>query len=207
MLKFAKAEQLAKAIDFKELDRVFCIVSGRFIFGDFIEAFIIHHNILVKEMTISTLSLSQDNVDSLHNLIKAGYIEKLNLIVSDYFFAHERKGLVSYCYEKLDIDNKFQLAAAGTHCKTYQFLTKGGKHIIIHGSANMRSSDNIEQFVIEDNKDLYDFNQEYQNQILETYKTINKSIRGEKLWQKVEATTEAEAVAEAVAEVQHHAAT
>lgn len=55
----------------------------------------------------------------------------------------------------------------------------------MHGSVNLRSSSNIEQFVIEDNKQLYDFNQDYQNRILEKYKTINKSIRGNTLWQKV----------------------
>ncbi len=184
-LKYRKATQLAKDINFQSLDRVFCIVSGQFIFGDFIEAFIVENKINCLELTISTLSLNQDNVDSLHNLIKADYIQKLNLIVSDYFYSHERRLLVPYIYEKLDIDNKFQFAAAGTHCKTYQFKTEGGKHIVMHGSVNLRSSSNIEQFVIEDNKQLYDFNQDYQNRILEKYKTINKSIRGNTLWQKV----------------------
>lgn len=181
-LKYKYAEDLVKEIDFKNLDRVFCIVSGNFIFSDFIEAFIVHNNILVKEMIISTLSYSQDSIDSLENLIKGNYLQKLDLIVSDFFFAHERNKLIKSTYEKLDIDNKFQLAVAGTHCKTYQFKTSGGKHIIIHGSVNMRSSSNIEQFVIEDNKELYDFNKEYQNKIIGKYKTINKSIRQNELF-------------------------
>ncbi len=49
----------------------------------------------------------------------------------------------------------------------------------------MRSSDNIEQFVIEDNAELYDFNKEYQELIIEKYKTINKSVRGGKLWEAI----------------------
>jgi hypothetical protein len=181
-LKYQKALDLVKDIDFQNLDRVFCIVSGEFIFGDFLEAFIVENNILVEEMIISTLSYSQDNIDSLHNLIKGDFIQKLDIIVSDYFFAHERNKLIKETYEKLDIDSIFQLAVAGTHCKTYQFKTIGGKYIVIHGSVNMRSSSNIEQFVIEDNKDLYDFNKEYQNKIIEKYKTINKSIRDKNLF-------------------------
>jgi hypothetical protein len=181
-LKYQKAVDLVNDIDFKSLDRVFCLVSGNFIFGDFIEAFIVQNNILVEEMIISTLSYSQDNIDSFQNLIKSDYLQKLDLIVSDYFFAHERNKLIKNTYEQLDIDNKFQLAVAGTHCKTYQFKTEGGKHIIIHGSVNLRSSSNIEQFVIEDNEDLYNFNKEYQNKIIEKYKTIEKSIRGENLY-------------------------
>lgn len=181
-LKYEKAVELVSDIDFQNLDRVFCIVSGNFIFGDFLEAFIVKNNIFVEEMIISTLSYSQDNIDSLQTLIEKGYVQKLDLIVSDYFFAHERNKLIKNTYDQLDVENKFQLASAGSHCKTYQFKTSGGKHIIIHGSVNLRSSSNIEQFVIEDNEDFYNFNKEYQNKIVEKYKTINKSIRGNNLY-------------------------
>jgi hypothetical protein len=50
----------------------------------------------------------------------------------------------------------------------------------------LRSSGNIEQFVIEDNEELYNFNKEYQDRIIEKYKTINKTIRSQQLWQQVE---------------------
>ena len=184
-LKYEKAFDLVRDIDFKSLDRVFCIVSGKFIFSDFLEAFIVEYNILCEELIISTLSYSEDNVDSLRNLIEGDFVRKIDLIVSDYFYSHERHNLIKYAYKELDIDNKFQLAVAGTHCKTYQFKTSGGKFIIIHGSVNMRSSDNIEQFVIEDNEELYNFNKDYQNKIIEKYKTINKSLRGGKLWEVI----------------------
>lgn len=185
-LKYDKAVDLVEDIDFQSLDRVFCIVSGNFIFSDFLEAFITENNILVEEMIISTLSYSQHNIDSLKALIEGDFIQKLDLIVSDYFYSHERTDLIKYAYEALDIDNKFQLSAAGTHCKTYQFKTSGGKHIICHGSVNMRSSGNIEQFVVEDNEELYNFNKDYQNKIIERYKTINKSIRGNQLFNLIQ---------------------
>ena len=181
-LKYKFAEDLVNDIDFQSLDRVFCIVSGNFVFSDFLEAFIVKHNILVEEMILSTLSYSQDSIDSLQNLINGDYVQKLDIIISNYFFAHERKKLIKNTYEQLDIDDKFQLAVAATHCKTYQFKTSGGKHIVIHGSINLRSSSNIEQFVIEDNEDLYNFNKEYQMRIIDRYKTINKSIRDNTLF-------------------------
>lgn len=181
-LKYKFAEDLVQDINFKSLDKVFCIVSGNFVFSDFLEAFIVKNNILVEEMILSTLSYSQDSIDSLENLIKGDYVQKLDLIVSDYFFAHERHKLIKNTYMQLDINNKFQLAVAGTHCKTYQFKTSGGKHILIHGSVNLRSSSNLEQFSIEDNHELYNFNKEYQSLIIEKYKTINKSIRGDNLF-------------------------
>lgn len=182
-LKYELAENLAKDIDLE--DRTFVIVNGTFIFGDFIEALIVEKDLHIKNMTISTLSMSVDNVDSLANLIECGYVDNLNLIVSDYFFSHERHMIVKYIYENLDKDNKFQFAAAGTHCKICQFETYEGKKVVIHGSANLRSSSNIEQLMIENNSDLYDFNQEYQDKIISKFKTINKSVRYSKLWNEI----------------------
>lgn len=190
-LKYRNAIKLAKNIKIEEGIRYDCIVAGNFIFGDFIEAFITHNNAKCLQLTISTLSLDQNNVDSLVNLMTGNYVDNLNLIISDYFYAHERGSLIPYIYDKLDIDNRFQLASASSHTKITMFETLGGKKIVIHGSANLRSSSNIEQFTIEENPGLYDFHFEYHNRIIEKYMTINKeikrnkSLRGEKLWNEI----------------------
>jgi hypothetical protein len=185
-LKYRNAELLANDINFNENNRYFVIIDGSFFFGDFIEAFIVKHNIHVKKMTISTLSMNKNNVDSLANLINGNYIDELNLLLSDYFYGHEKHDLIPYIYETLDIDNKFQLSFAGTHCKICIFETVNGRKFVFHGSANLRSSSNIEQIMLEESEGLYDFMDEIQNNILQEYKTINKSLRGNKLWQKVQ---------------------
>lgn len=201
-LAYDDAKKLAADIKLTKNDRYFVIVNGTFYFGDFIEAFIVNRNFHIKKMTISTLSLNQNNVDSLANLLNGGYVDELNLIVSDYFYAHERDVLMQYIYEHLDKGNRFQLAAAGTHCKTCIFETHSGGFVVIHGSANLRTSGNIEQFVIEENEELYKFNDEYQQRIVDHYKTINKnvsvkgrkSIRGEQQWQLVAENTKKQIV-------------
>lgn len=131
---------------------------------------------------ISTLSLSQNNVDSLHTLMDKGYIEELNLIISVYFWGNERRSLVPYIYKQLDIGDRFQLAVAGVHTKTVHFETLGGRKIIMHGSANLRSSGNIEQFTMEENPELYDFYDDHFNRIIDKYATIRKPIRNSKAW-------------------------
>jgi hypothetical protein len=185
-LKYRKAEDLVNDMDFKENKRYFVFIDGSFFFGDFIEAFVVKNNIHIKKMTISTLSLNQNNIDSLANLLKGNFIDELNLIVSDYFYTHEKHNLIKYIYKTLDIDNKFQLSSAGTHCKLCSFETHKGRKFVIHGSANLRSSANIEQIMFEENEDLYNFTDEVQTSIVETYKTINKSIRYNKLWDAIE---------------------
>lgn len=187
-LKYKNAAELAKNINFQENNRFFCYVDGSFYFGDFIEAFIVEKNIHVKKMTISTLSMNQNNIDSLYNLLNGNYIEELNLIISDYFYTHERHDLVKYIYDRLDFNDKFQLAVAGTHCKIVSFETMCGRKFVIHGSANLRSSANIEQFMFEESEDLYNFNDEIQSSIIEQFYTINKSVRYDKLWQTVQNT-------------------
>lgn len=188
-IKFSNAEKLVDEIKFKSLDRVFCRVDGKFIFGDFIEAFVVKNNILCEEMTIETLSFSEANIISLETLLVKGYLKKLHIIISDYFFSHERNKLIKFAYEKLNIDGNFQLSVCRTHCKITQFKTSGGKHIVIHGSSNLRSSDNLEQFSIEENEELYKFNLEAHNRIINEFKTINKSIKTKKLWQVVQNNT------------------
>lgn len=176
-LLYEKAEKLAKELNIQKNTRQFVLVSGAFIFGDFIEAFVVEKNLSIERMLISTLSVSQENVDSFLNLIKGDYVEKLDLIISDYFYAHERHALIPYIYKQLDKKNIFQLAVASCHTKICMIKTKDGQFIVIHGSANMRSSNCIEQFVIEENESLYKFNEEFHDSIIEKFKTINKSVR------------------------------
>lgn len=139
-VKYDNAEKLARDIEITTGARYDVVVNGSFIFGDFLEAFIVRNNAKCRRFTISTLSLNQNNVDSLHNLITHGYVDELNLIVSAYFYNMEIRALIPYIYRQLDIDNRLQLAVANVHTKTAQFETLGGKKIIAHGSTIQSST-------------------------------------------------------------------
>jgi hypothetical protein len=182
---YDNAVKLARELRLDKGERADAFVSGNFIFGDFLEAYLTTHRAKAKKMTITTLSLSQNNIDSLHNLMEGGYIGELNLIVSVYFWAHEIHQLIPYIYRQLDINDRFQLCVGGIHTKTTQFETMGGRKIIIHGSANLRSSGSVEQFTIEENERLYDFYDEVFTRIIEKYKTINKPVRNNALWDEI----------------------
>lgn len=163
----------------------FGIIDGSFIFGDLIEALFTQKLIRAFRMDITTLSMSQENVDSLATLLLKGYIRELNLTVSDYFYAHERNQLIPYIHRELDIDNRFQLAVSGNHTKVVVAKLTNGIHLCIHGSANLRSSGNIEQIMIQDSKEIYDFITETNDRVIEKFKTINKSVRRAQLWRGV----------------------
>ena len=192
-LCYENALELVKALQITKGKRYYTIVSGNFIFGDFFEALIVENNWKVKKMTISTLSLNENNVDSLANLLNGGFVDELNLIISGWFYAHLKWDLVPYLYKELDKNNRFQFVVADTHCKLCNFETECGLKISITGSANMRSSDNIENIVIEEGELMHDFNDAIHDLIIKKYKRINKDIpkdrqktlRGKSMWETV----------------------
>ena len=141
-IKFSKAIELAKEIILSKNERYYCLLSGNFEFGDFIEAFIMTKKIKVKELTIATLSLGKNNIDSLANLLHWGVVDKINLIVSDYFYAHNKKTAIPYIYKELDFNNQLDLAVAASHCKVTLIERTCNTKVVMHGSANLRSSSN-----------------------------------------------------------------
>jgi hypothetical protein len=179
------AQQLSDDIGIlDEGDCIFALCSGNFISGDFIEAYLTKHNLFAESLIVATLSLSKNNIDSFKNLQIGGYVGNLAIIVSDYFFCHERKNVTEYIIEELANDH-FYFAAAAIHTKIALIKTECGKHIVIHGSANLRSSRNIEQMIVENNKTVYDFNEVWMKDILKNYAVDHKRLRGEKLWHQV----------------------
>lgn len=174
-------------------DIAHAVLSGNFIFGDFIESWVKRHDMLVNDLHIATLSMSQDNIDSLANLQHGGYVKRLHLMVSDYFFAHERhkNGLIPYAYQELDHGcDSFQLSVTGSHCKIALFATDMTHHVM-HGSANLRSSASIEQMTIENNHDLYRFHYGWLSALEAQYHTIYPQQPGaqapkRRQWQAVE---------------------
>jgi len=187
MIKYEHADKLGKELHLKKGERYDVIVSGNFVFGDFIYAWMTNQGIRAKTMTISTLSMGTRNVDVLAQLMKTGYIDELNLVVSAYFFSNYRRDVVPYIYEKLDDQKRgnFQMGVAGIHTKTMTLETKDGLKIVMQGSANLRSSANIEQFILEDNPEVYDFYKDYTDKIIEKYATIKKPIRCAPLWDEI----------------------
>ncbi len=181
-VKYEYAAQLARDLKIEKGCSYFAIVSGNFILGDIYEAIAVEQQIQYQKLNISSLSISLENVDSLKNLLIHNYVKEINLIVSDYFYANERNGIVKYIYDELDINNNFQLAVAGIHTKITTFETNTGLKVVIHGSGNLRSSRSLEHLSVEENAELYDFINEYMEKIYEKYATIKKSIRSNKLW-------------------------
>lgn len=186
---YTYARQMAEGVDLAPGSKTTVIVPGNFIFGDLLEALIIDRGIDAVELTISTLSLSQENVDSLKNIMMDCPDMHLNLIISGYFYSHNKNTLVPYIYDELDTDDRFQCAFTNTHMKVALIHSRKGTHYTLTGSANLRSSSSLEQFDLEEGAERYHFFYDALSTLVEKYATINyrkpKIERGMKSWQAV----------------------
>ena len=203
------AEDFANDLDLSNEREIFAFVSGNFVFGDFVEALVALGKLSVKRMGIHTLSLNDENIDSIRNILEWQPVNQLDIVLSDYWFSHERKpgGLVDYLFEELDLDGlDLHVGFCGTHAKIWTIETLQGNTLTIHGSANLRSSGNVEQVSISPDKTLFEFCDSMLQRMLETYDVVNqdarkkKSVRRGKLWQAVGHTRPEAGNAEAEAE-------
>lgn len=185
VVKYKYAEQLVKDIGIIEPgEHINAIVSGNFIAGDLIEAYLSTNNLTATEIIIATLSMSRENVDSLKNIQDYFLSGRMGLIISDFFFSHERKSGVEDIINNLS-DGNFYFAVAGIHTKITLIKTECGQHIVIGGSANLRSSLNIEQITIDNCETLYKFHRDWMSNIINKYHVTHKMLRREALWQQI----------------------
>lgn len=192
MVEYEHAADFAEQFEFAKGARSFAFVSGNFIFGDLIEALVERGKIAPKTLTIQTLSLSEENIDSLRNVIDmCPQLSHLRLVLSVYFWGHDRRPgqLVPYLYEQLDIPEiDFDCAFASIHTKIVSCETVRGGKLVIDGSANLRSSRNIEQLRVECDAALFDYIEGFTDKIFTAYSVVNrenpypKPIRGGRLW-------------------------
>lgn len=187
-VKYDKAAALAKevAAGIAAGDTIHALLSGNFIFGDFLEALAVENGVKFKRLTLSTLAISDDNVISLHNMLETGFLERLEMVLSSYFWSHNRAN-AQFIYEHLCDTHGARIAVAGIHTKIALIETEKTK-IIIHGSANMRSSRTIETITIEQDADLFAFHDTWHQAILDDYQVTKKERRASDLFRHIGGT-------------------
>jgi hypothetical protein len=81
-----------------------------------------------------------------------------------------------------NIDN---VSVVGSHCKYKTIETLGGKPFVIWGSANERSSANIEMFTLERNFQLFSKLNELNDRIISNFAKTTKALKASRLWNEL----------------------
>ncbi len=162
---FENAEYMADSIDYSR--DYFAFVPGNFIFGDFLEALIFKKRLVPSQVYITTLGMSRDNVDSIVNLVDYLGCKRVSLIVSHYFAGVERNKLLPYMRQEF-AGKPIDVAVLQSHCKIALIFSEKGD-VLVSGSANLSSSNNVEQFIIMHDRDTIAYVKKRLDNIMERF--------------------------------------
>jgi hypothetical protein len=139
------------------------ITPGNFIFCDLITA--IAERFPTQRLLISTLSFSKRNADALCKLITDGKVGSVSMLTSNYF-AKTNAAILAHFEQGASKSGGFQIGIARTHAKVTAFQFTDGARLVIETSANLRSSDNIEQVSLFADVPTFDFHAEWIQQVI-----------------------------------------
>lgn len=135
-------------------ERTHAILCGNFVLCDLIPAILAARGI-AGHLRVATLSLSLANAEQLAGLLARGQITRLTLIVSHYFQQVERAGV--FAQVEALLGEIATIIVTRSHAKVICLRTLNGDSFVIEGSANLRSSDNLEQMFVVNDAETHDF--------------------------------------------------
>ena len=181
MVSYDNARAFVQDLNLSENKRTYAWLDGTFIYGEIPEA-LGESGHPVRRAWITSLGMSEENADSFYNCFYLYGLEKLSLLLSAYFYSHEKYGIIPYIYNKLDLEIEtepdkwepcFQVGYFNMHAKIMCLELYDGTKLTIHGSSNLRSSSSIEQIMVETDPELFDFNVGMIREFMKKFFTIN----------------------------------
>jgi len=131
------------------------VVKGDFILNDLITA-IVRKTGPCPRLTVGTLSMNPENARELRKLLDAALVGGITMLISDYFFRTSRDA-VEECFQILPSPVTTWIKTR-SHVKI-ALIPSGSNSYVLHGSANLRSSANLENLTIENDRALLDWHQ------------------------------------------------
>jgi len=142
------------------------ITPGDFVMGDLIARTVATLG-PPRSITISTLSLSVKNTEMLARLLEEFPALSVEMAVSHYF--QSTNGEIFAAIQSLLVErfpDRFRVGVGRSHAKIILFDFPGSD-FVVETSANLRSSNNVEQFVISNDAELLKFHREWIQEMIE----------------------------------------
>ena len=144
-------------------DSAHAILSGDFVFCDLLPAVCALPGIgQIRRLDVATLSLSLKNIDTIAAIIEPARVP-FHLVLSHYF-----RGTNKVIYEKVADRLKgiagARLTVARTHCKVV-LMEFDAAAFVMEASANLRTSQNLEQLTVFNDPELDAFHREWMEQL------------------------------------------
>jgi hypothetical protein len=156
LCKPENARELAEAMPDADTS-VHALITGNFIFADLLGSVIGLHGKPLS-LTIATLSLSKKNISMLSALLEKDPFPIFFLI--SHYFSRTNKDIFAALQSAAEQHPSLSIRVARTHCKI-ALLDYPENAWCIETSANLRSSGNLEQVTILNDRGLLNFHREW----------------------------------------------
>ena len=120
----------------------------------------------VEEIYIAIYRMNEQSARKIIEYVQSDGMQA-NIIVSSFFRNNKNyekwaKNLVSFASG----NDKLRISFAWNHAKVLIAKTKSGEHIVFEGSGNLSDNARIEQYLIENNSETYQFHKQWMDNVL-----------------------------------------
>lgn len=143
-------------------ERLHCILRGDFVLCDLIPL-IVRARGRCPHLRIATLGLSTSNAECLRALQSEGLVGEITLVASHYFQQVDKN--TTFRRVMTILGGAAKVIITRSHAKVFLIPTERGDWFAIEGSANLRSSDNLEQIVIFNDKETHDLHRDWMEEL------------------------------------------
>ena len=121
----------------------------------------------IEEMCLAIYRINQPTVESIIEFIDAGRIKNATFVISNFFNQTkkpEKWALALKAYA--DTKNNIKHCYVHNHAKIMAIHTTNDNYYVFEGSGNMSDNARIEQYVYDNNKELFDFHKKWMNELI-----------------------------------------
>lgn len=143
-----------------------------------VEFFLEKHG-TIDEMYLATYTISNLIINDIIEVINSKRIKSANIIVCNFFRNVKEKW---YLQMKLALEKLEHATFSNAHLHTKVIIIKNkGQHFVFEGSGNLSNNAKYEQYLFEENQQIYEFHKSWMTEIIEAqHKT--KEEWGIKIW-------------------------
>lgn len=140
------------------------VMSGRYDAWQLVEA-IVELGGTIRHLTVATLGFSRRHADELFACLDGGRVGGVTLVLSHYF---RRSDPTVFDYVHSGLATRGQtIHVLRSHAKLLLAELADGRSIVVETSANLRSSQNVEQWTLADDAELLQFHRTWIADLIE----------------------------------------
>ena len=155
-------------LDLREGEQYRIITNNTYNAISFIDFLLKHEQI--KQIYIAVYRLNQKSVTRIIELIERDGVE-MNLLLSSFFRENKKyeewtRQIETYARTT----GRINLGFAVNHAKVFCAYTESKKYFVFEGSGNLSDNARIEQYLVENSKEMYNFHRKWISYYIKKYK-------------------------------------